>query len=137
MKCYAYKADGTICGAVANYLCPTRGIAVCEMHVLPADRNKSAKELARNLEEWQRGLDHFTAKLFSLMAKADIRNMERLRKGFPNEVQAYQAWKRYGEAFLEDPEKFIFKGTMKEFFDGTAKLAEAADTVVSLKRKKP
>lgn len=124
MKCYAYKEDGTICGALATHLCRTRGISVCNEHILPEERDKSAKELARNILEWQTDHHHFTAELFSLIAKADVRNRERIRAGFPNEVAAYEAWHRYGDTFLKDPEKFIFKGTMREFFDGAVKRAE-------------
>lgn len=124
MKCYAYKEDGTICGAPATHLCRTRGISVCSEHILPEERDKSAKAVARKLEEWQDGQHHFTAKLYTLISKADIRNRERLRAGFPNEVAAFQAWQRYGDTFLRDPEKFIFKGTMREFFEGAVKRAE-------------
>ncbi len=37
--------------------------------------------------------DWFTAKLLRLCAKADPRNLERLRKGFPEVVEAYELWK--------------------------------------------
>lgn len=125
MKCYAYKEDGTICGAPATHLCRARGTAVCAEHILPEERGKSANELATDIQRWQdTSQDYFTIRLFKLIAKADIRNLERLRAGFPNEVAAYEAWQRYGDTFLEDPEKFIFKGTMREFFDGAVKRAE-------------
>lgn len=68
---------------------------------------KSAKELARNIKEWQHGQSHFTARLFTLISGADVRNLERIRTGFPNEVAAYEAWQRHGEAFLNDPENYI------------------------------
>jgi len=36
--------------------------------------------------------DWFTAQLFRLIAKADVQNRERLRKGFPEEVAVYEEW---------------------------------------------
>lgn len=36
--------------------------------------------------------DWFTAKLLRLIAKADSSNKERLRLGFPEEVEAYEAY---------------------------------------------
>jgi hypothetical protein len=36
--------------------------------------------------------DWFTAQLLRLCAKADKQNLERIRKGFPEEVAAYQKW---------------------------------------------
>lgn len=35
----------------------------------------------------------FTAKLLRLCAEADPQNLERLRKGFPEEVRAYLEWR--------------------------------------------
>ena len=37
--------------------------------------------------------DWFTARLFRLMAHADPQNLERLRKGFPEEIEAYLKWR--------------------------------------------
>lgn len=106
-RCWAYKEDGTICGAEATGF--AFGVTLCDEHFVSSKRGKSAKELARNIEEWQKGFDHFTARLFSLIAKADIFNRERLREGFPNEVAAYEAWLCYGVDLIEDPEQFIKK----------------------------
>ena len=36
--------------------------------------------------------DWFTARLLRLIPKADRQNRERLRKGFPEEVAAYEKW---------------------------------------------
>lgn len=36
--------------------------------------------------------DWFRAKLFRLIAKADLQNRELIRKGFPEEVAVYEAW---------------------------------------------
>lgn len=36
--------------------------------------------------------DWFTAQLLRLIAKADRTNRERIRKGFPAEVEAYEKW---------------------------------------------
>lgn len=36
----------------------------------------------------------FTAQLLRLIAKADLNNLERLRKGFPEVVEAYETWRR-------------------------------------------
>lgn len=36
---------------------------------------------------------YFTAHLFRLCAKADGRNLERIRLGFPEVVAAFEAWR--------------------------------------------
>lgn len=36
--------------------------------------------------------DNFTVRLFELIAKADLNNRERLRLGFPDEVEVYEGW---------------------------------------------
>jgi len=36
--------------------------------------------------------DWFSAELLRLIAKADYENTERLRKAFPDHVEAYQLW---------------------------------------------
>lgn len=36
--------------------------------------------------------DWFTAHLLRLIAKADAQNRERIREGFPKEVEAYERW---------------------------------------------
>jgi len=42
---------------------------------------------------WQAGGgDWFTIKLLQLIAKSDTQNLERIRKGFPLEVRAYEEW---------------------------------------------
>ena len=39
--------------------------------------------------------------MFEIIAKADGNNLEKLAKGFPEEVDAYKTWTRVGkEAFL-------------------------------------
>lgn len=38
--------------------------------------------------------DWFSAQLLRLVAKADTKNRERLRKGFPETVALYEAWYR-------------------------------------------
>ena len=38
--------------------------------------------------------DWFNARLLRLIAKADARNLERLRQGFPEIVEAYELWVR-------------------------------------------
>ena len=53
------------------------------------------EDAVRELYVWQRlGADatNFTARLYELIAKADPTNKEALRKGFPIEVTAYEAW---------------------------------------------
>ena len=47
--------------------------------------------------------DHFTSKLFDLIAKADIFNKQRLSQGFPAEVMAYNLWM----SFPGDSETFF------------------------------
>ena len=46
--------------------------------------------------------DWFTAQLLRLCAKADAFNLERLRKGFPEEVAAYENWLLHGYAYPID-----------------------------------
>lgn len=41
--------------------------------------------------------DWFTAKLLRLIAKADLANRERIRRGFPEEVRAFEEWQLGGE----------------------------------------
>lgn len=36
----------------------------------------------------------FTAELLRLCAHADAENLERIRAGFPDVVEAYEAWRR-------------------------------------------
>ncbi len=38
--------------------------------------------------------DWFTAKLLRLISKADSRNFEKLRLGFPEEVEALELWRK-------------------------------------------
>ncbi len=40
--------------------------------------------------------DWFTAKLIRLCVKADPRNLERIRKGFPEVVAAFEDWQQQG-----------------------------------------
>ena len=40
--------------------------------------------------------DWFTAKLLRLIAKADLENRERIRRGFPEEVRAFEEWQLGG-----------------------------------------
>ena len=44
----------------------------------------------------------FTAKLFDLIAKADVFNLEKIRQGFPEEVQAWERYQRDGEFWAEE-----------------------------------
>lgn len=47
--------------------------------------------------------DWFTAQLLRLCAKADGSNLERLRRGFPEEVEAYERWYRgLSQIFAEE-----------------------------------
>lgn len=49
--------------------------------------------LAIDIPHWQNGTgDWFTVKLLALIAKADGQNRERIRLGFPQEVEAYERW---------------------------------------------
>lgn len=38
--------------------------------------------------------DWFGAQLLRLICKADLSNRERIRRGFPEEVGAYESWER-------------------------------------------
>lgn len=60
---------------------------------------------ARHLYEWQcAGATHFTAKLFELIAKADVKNRGKIRLGFPTEVFIFEEWQR-----SEKPADFYMK----------------------------
>ena len=51
--------------------------------------------LVAEIALWQRSggvADWFTAKLFDLIAKADLQNQKRIELGFPEEVAVYRAW---------------------------------------------
>ncbi len=49
--------------------------------------------LTIDIPHWQMGSgDWFTIKLLTLIAKADGQNRERIRLGFPQEVEAYERW---------------------------------------------
>ena len=51
--------------------------------------------MAIDIPAWQHGSgDWFTVKLLALIAKADLQNRERIRRGFPQEVEAYERWER-------------------------------------------
>ncbi len=46
-----------------------------------------------DIPAWQTSnADWFTVKLIGLIAKADLKNRERIRLGFPLEVEAYERW---------------------------------------------
>lgn len=46
-----------------------------------------------DIPAWQAsGADWFTVRLLGLIAKADLTNRERLKLGFPEEVEAYERW---------------------------------------------
>ena len=62
------------------------------------------KEAVMELFHWQNSTgDNFHSMLYRLIEKADIGNRIRLRRGFPEEVQAYMNWQA--------------SATSKEFFD--------------------
>lgn len=44
------------------------------------------------LKNWRLGGDSFSCHLFQLMCKADMGNIERLRKGFPVHHAAWSMW---------------------------------------------
>ena len=62
---------------------------------------KEAKEQLRTWVEDKRA-DNFHSLLYTLIAKSDNGNRERLRKGFPNEVAVYEDWFRDSCSDLED-----------------------------------
>lgn len=41
---------------------------------------------------WLNGCQSFTSQLFELIHRADRRNREKLRAGFPDQVTAYEIW---------------------------------------------
>lgn len=65
------------------------------------------------LEHQFRHSGSFVALLFQAIEHADEENLDRLAKGFPEEVEAYKTWSRVGqEAFLEgcDPSHPLVRG---------------------------
>jgi hypothetical protein len=66
----------------------------------------------RYLEFQFRWTGSFFTTLFNAIALADTKNTERLRQGFPEEVEAYQTWTRIGrDEFLAkcNPEHPLMK----------------------------
>lgn len=63
-----------------------------------------ARDLAHHWEAFRRGEGYFTAQLFSLIAKADPENRERLRAGFPEAVAWHETWMATpnGERWMQD-----------------------------------
>lgn len=57
---------------------------------------KAQQELRYWLNSYPKG-DWFSAKLFDLIAKADVYNLEKIRKGFPEKVAAWEKYQREGE----------------------------------------
>lgn len=56
------------------------------------------KQAVQRLEHWRNHpTDCFSDHLYTLIAKADDENRERLQNGFPHEVRAYQEWKHVGD----------------------------------------
>lgn len=56
------------------------------------------KNAIYHLREWDyRQGDHFGVKLYDLICKADGSNRERLRKGFPEYVEAFELRDKEGE----------------------------------------
>ena len=48
--------------------------------------------IIRDLWYWRHGGDSFTCQLFSLIQKADPSNRVKLRRAFPEEVEAWSQW---------------------------------------------
>lgn len=58
----------------------------------------SLKEARLEVYFWQWGAaSGFYSQLFNLIGKADEGNRERIRSGFPLEVQAWEQWFRVGQ----------------------------------------
>ena len=55
--------------------------------------SKGLKNAVKQLYYWQHGSTCFTANLYSLMQKADAENLARIKKGFPNEFEAWTLWR--------------------------------------------
>jgi hypothetical protein len=61
----------------------------------------------RECGEW------FSVRLFHLIMKSDLSNLERIRKGFPEEVAVFEQWNK--EGWLEGiEEQFIDQVTQEE-----------------------
>jgi len=54
------------------------------------------------INEWQGGATNFTSLLLGLMRKADLENMDALKKAFPKTYEAHQFWfsGEYAQAVL-------------------------------------
>lgn len=62
-----------------------------ENDLLREERFRKLREV--DLAAWQSGHgDWFTVRLFGLIAKSDRGNRDRLRLGFPEEVQVVEEW---------------------------------------------
>jgi len=77
------------------------------------------EQAVKELFYWQYGREGswFTARLFELASKADSTNLQRLMRGFPNEIAALEAWRKTPDA--------------KEFFlryGHTIEIAKKVDT---------
>lgn len=59
-------------------------------------------ELAYDLFLWQHGADHFTCRLYGLIAKADPANRSKLWLAFPGAVEMFEAWESSA-----DPDHFF------------------------------
>jgi hypothetical protein len=55
--------------------------------------NERRDQLLFDLKLAFHGADHFTARLLSLMLKADYSNLAKLAKGFPDEAELIEDWK--------------------------------------------
>ena len=67
------------------------------------------QDAIQELYFWQRSSNptNFHARLYDLIGKADSHNRERLRAGFPEEVEAFERWQR------AENEKAFFEAWIK------------------------
>lgn len=67
------------------------------------DTKKYPTNLVIDLENaLNRSADNFTCLLFCLILKADNHNKERIRQGFPLEMEVHDVWYQQGDQFFKD-----------------------------------
>jgi hypothetical protein len=76
-----------------------RIVNFCHVRAFVSEKNNvELNNAVRELYYWQYDYDpsRFSCKLFDLIAKADPMNRERIRRGFPAHVLAYDLWNESG-----------------------------------------
>ena len=64
------------------------------------ERTEAIRELLNTFREPD--ADWFKAKLYRLIIKADLSNLSKLRKSFPDEVSAVEEWRIKGDDLFDE-----------------------------------